>query len=273
LFSDPVSLAFFGLYFGLLAWEALRPARLLPRLSFWRARGVAALLVYFVVSSYLPYALTPLLAPFALFDLSGLGTVGGALVAFVAYEAIGYAYHRAMHASDVLFRGLHQMHHSAERLDVSSALFFSPLVMAGWTLVSSVALTLAGVSPGATVAYVLGTAFLSIFQHANIRTPRWLGYVIQRPESHSYHHARGVHAGNYSDLPLIDMLFGTFENPADFAPETGYYDGASSRLLDMLLLRDVTRPRRKEWSLSVSEVAATSTRPVVLQSGDGTGRG
>ena len=51
------------------------------------------------------------------------------------------------------------------------------------------------------------------FQHANLRTPRWLGYLIQRPESHSVHHARGVHAFNYCDFPLIDMLFGTLRNP------------------------------------------------------------
>jgi sterol desaturase/sphingolipid hydroxylase (fatty acid hydroxylase superfamily) len=63
---------------------------------------------------------------------------------------------------------------------------------------------------------------------------------VQRPESHSRHHARGVHAGNYSDLPLFDLLFGTFHNPRDFAAETGFYDGASSRVADMLRFRDVS---------------------------------
>ena len=38
---------------------------------------------------------------------------------------------------------------------------------------------------------------------ANVRTPQWLGYLVQRPESHSVHHQRGVHAYNYSDLPLF----------------------------------------------------------------------
>ncbi len=274
LFSDPVSLAFFGLYFGLLAWEALRPARSLPNRPFWRSRGVAATLAFFVVSSYLPYALSPLLTPLALFDLSGLGVWGGALVALLAYEVLGYAYHRALHSSDTLFRTLHQMHHSAERLDVSSAFLFSPLDTAGWTIVSSVALTLCGVSPGASVAYVLATTFLSIFQHANIRTPRILGYVIQRPESHSHHHGRGIHAANYADLPVLDFVFGTFENPADFVRATGYYDGASSRVLDMLLLRDVTKPALQERSPSLNSRAAyepPSTRPVALRSGDGIG--
>jgi len=84
-----------------------------------------------------------------------------------------------------------------------------------------------------------------VFQHANLKTPRWVGYLVQRPESHAVHHERGVHAYNYSDLPLWDMVFGTFRNPAADRPlpQQGFYDGASARLLDMLLFRDVSLPR------------------------------
>ena len=67
--------------------------------------------------------------------------------------------------------------------------------------------------------------------------------MIQRPESHSRHHERGVHAGNYSDLPLFDLLFRTFHNPRDFAPQVGFEDGASSRVVDLLLARDVSGAR------------------------------
>ncbi|HXS03818.1 MAG TPA: hypothetical protein VN731_05035, partial [Rhodanobacter sp.] len=66
------------------------------------------------------------------------------------------------------------------------------------------------------------------------------GYIVQRPESHSWHHARGRHRNNYADVPLFDILFGTFDNPHDFAPVTGFYDGASSRIGDMLLFREVS---------------------------------
>ncbi|MNC86386.1 hypothetical protein D3C83_20410 [compost metagenome] len=103
-------------------------------------------------------------------------------------------------------------------------------------------LTLAGLAPEAATLVIYATTFFGIFQHSNIRTPRWLGYLVQRPESHSRHHARGVHAGNYADLPLIDMLFGTFHNPRDFARETGFYPGASARIAEMLCLRDVSQP-------------------------------
>jgi sterol desaturase/sphingolipid hydroxylase (fatty acid hydroxylase superfamily) len=183
------------------------------------------------------------LAQYQLFDLTALGTWGGALVGLLVMEAGIYVWHRSMHASPILWRAFHQMHHSSERLDTYSAFWFSPFDMAGWTVLSSLCLTLAvGITPQAATIVLLATTFMSIFQHSNIRTPRWLGVIVQRPESHSRHHARGVHAGNYSDLPLFDMLFGTFHNPSDFAPETGFYDGASSRVADMLRFRDVSRP-------------------------------
>ena len=44
------------------------------------------------------------------------------------------------------------------------------------------------------------------------------------------------------DLPLIDMLFGTFENPRHFERAIGFGDGASARVLDMLLARDISKP-------------------------------
>lgn len=80
-------------------------------------------------------------------------------------------------------------------------------------------------------------------QHANIRTPRWLGYFVQRPESHCVHPARGVHHYNYSDIPLWDILFGTFVNPHNVADlEAGFYDGASERIPAMLAFQDVAVP-------------------------------
>lgn len=243
---DPISLTLFAMYAALIGWEALAPARRLPRVRGWRARGLASFAIFFFVSSYLPLVWTEALASWQLVDLSGLGTLAGAAVGLLVYELGQYAWHRWMHASRPLWLGLHQMHHSAERLDTFGAFWFGPLDMVGWTALFSLCLTLVvGLSPEATTAVVLATNFLSIFQHANLRTPRWLGYLVQRPESHSRHHARGQHSKNYSDLPVFDLIFGTFENPRDFAPETGFYPGASERVGEMLRLRDVSEPARE----------------------------
>ncbi len=246
LLLSPTSLIVFGIYAGLIALEALAPGRKLPHVRAWPIRGLASFAVFFLLSAYLPMLWDGYLARFQLVDLSSLGTFGGAAVGLLVYQFCGYWYHRTMHSSNTLFRVLHQMHHSAERLDSFSAFYFSPLDMIGWTMVGSVGLVLiVGLTAEAATIVLVTVNFLGIFQHTNIRTPRWLGYVIQRPESHSIHHGRGIHQYNYADVPLLDMLFGTFRNADSYAPATGFYDGASSRVGDMLLLRDVSSPGQR----------------------------
>ena len=240
LVLDPVSLVVFAIYGGLILWEAFFPARALPIIKGWRVRGIMAFCIYFLLSSYLPLLWGEFLAQYQVFDLTALGTWGGAIAGLLIYELGVYVWHRSMHTSDLLWRGLHQMHHSAERLDTYSAFWFSPLDMVGWTALSSFCLTvIIGIRPEAAVIVLYITTFLAIFQHSNIRTPRWLGFIVQRPESHSHHHGKNQHRSNYSDLPLFDLLFGTLYNPRHFSDETGFYKGASKRVTDMLLFRDV----------------------------------
>ena len=240
---DPISLGVLALYGGLILWEALAPARTLPEVRGWLPRALTSFFAYFYLSSYLPLVWDGYLAHYQLFDLSHLGTFAGAAVGILVYESLLYAWHRTMHKSRLLFLGFHQMHHSAERLDSFGAFYFSPLDMAGFTLLGSLSLSLVvGLSPAAVTLFLFVTMFLGIFQHTNVRTPQWLGYFIQRPESHAVHHRRGVHYYNFSDLPVIDMLFGTFRNPREYVGETGFYPGASARIAEMLAFRDVGSP-------------------------------
>jgi sterol desaturase/sphingolipid hydroxylase (fatty acid hydroxylase superfamily) len=240
---DPVSLWAIAVYAALIAWEALAPARPLPKVPGWAARGLVAFAVYFYLSTYLPLLWDRYLAEYQLLDLTSLGAIGGAIVGVLLYELGVYWWHRSMHRFDALWRTFHQMHHSAERLDTFGAFWFSPLDMIGWTLLASLALVLViGITPEAATGVILATFFLGVFQHTNIRTPRWLGYVVQRPESHSVHHQRGVHYYNFSDLPVFDLLFRTWRNPEKFAETQGFYEGASARIPAMLAFRDVSRP-------------------------------
>ncbi len=183
------------------------------------------------------------LAERTLFDLSGLGTHAGGAVAFAAWQLGLYLWHRTLHRSEFLFRWFHRMHHSAERTGVWGAYLFHPLDTLAFAFVFSLVLVggLGVSAPAAMAAGVLST-FCAIFQHANLRTPRWLGFVLQRPESHALHHQRGVHAWNYADLPLWDMLFGTFRNPEGVGGPAGFWDGASAQVGALLAGRDVTQP-------------------------------
>lgn len=222
--------------------ETIRPGRAFPEVPRWRLKGAFFLVFGFALTSVVPPLWEPYLAQFRLIDATGLGTWWGALFAFLVLELGMYAWHRTMHGSSFLFRTLHQMHHSAERIDVWGALYFHPFDLIGFSFVYSVALiVVAGVTAEAALIANLTATFCSLFQHSNIRTPRWLGYIVQRPESHSLHHQRGVHGYNYSDLPLWDLVFGTFRNPERWDAQAGYYDGASARIPAMLIGLDVSK--------------------------------
>jgi len=257
---DPISLIVLGFYASLMVWEGLFPARQLPVIKFWKVRGLSFFTIFFFVASYLPMLTDPFLVRFQLFDLSHLGVLPASIIGIVLYELGLYIYHRVMHSSDVLWRSFHQMHHSAERMDTFGALFHSPLDMIGFTLTGSISLALIiGLSPQSITVVLLFVNFTAFFQHANIKTPRWIGYIIQRPESHSIHHGKGIHQYNYADLPLIDMIFGTFKNPKSYQEETGFYNGASARILDMLTFKDVTKPNPNISPLEILDLSSSQS--------------
>ncbi|MEW4922527.1 sterol desaturase family protein [Algibacter sp. 2305UL17-15] len=242
LLLDPLSLAVLASYAFLILWEEIFPARKLPKVKFWRIKGLLFFFSFFYIASYLPILIDPFLAKFQLMDLTHLGLVTSSLIGLFVYELFVYLYHVSMHKYDFLWRTFHQLHHSAERLDAYGSLFHSPLDMIGFTLMGSISFALLIGLPAQTITALLFIInFMAFFQHANIKTPRWVGFIVQRPESHSIHHGRGIHKNNYADLPLIDMIFGTFQNPKNYEKETGFYDGASSKLKDMLLFRDISK--------------------------------
>lgn len=229
-------------YFLCLILERVFPARPLPRIKGHLLRGILAFVMTGLINALLPLVLVSALAGRSLLHLSGWGVVAGALVAFVVTDMLSYWVHRLLHNVHFLWRWTHQAHHSAEVLDIAGAAYFHPLDIALSVLLTTLTSAALGVSPDAAALAGYIGFFYAMFQHLNVRTPRWLGYVIQRPEGHSVHHARGVHAYNYGNFPLSDLLFGTFRNPADFMPEAGFWDGASAKVGAMLLGRDVGQP-------------------------------
>jgi sterol desaturase/sphingolipid hydroxylase (fatty acid hydroxylase superfamily) len=224
-----------GLFAGFALLEAVARGRTFPAVTNWRLKGVAFLLLYLAITTYAPLFWDGWLGEHRLFAADRLPLWAQIVGGFFAVELGVYAWHRTMHNTTFLWRWFHQMHHSAERVDIWGALYFHPFDSIGWALVGSLALVLGfGVSAEAAIVVGLMTTFFGLFQHVNIRTPQWLGYFIQRPESHSAHHERGVHARNYSDLPFWDIIFGTFHNPKDFTGEVGFHEGGSKQMGQLL---------------------------------------
>jgi sterol desaturase/sphingolipid hydroxylase (fatty acid hydroxylase superfamily) len=174
------------------------------------------------------------------YDGTGLGVVGGAIVGFVVLELAVYAWHRSVHTFGPMWRAFHQIHHSPQRVDIPGALLFHPLETAAYTLIPLfITVIVLGLDPLAAALTGYLFTFYGLFQHWNIRTPQWLGYFIQRPESHCVHHRKGVHIYNFSDLPLWDIVFGTFRNPKQYLGECGFEGGGDRRLGEMLAFEDV----------------------------------
>jgi sterol desaturase/sphingolipid hydroxylase (fatty acid hydroxylase superfamily) len=230
----------FGLFGAFALIDLAARARSFPDVAFWRLKGLAFAALYFSVATFAPLLWDGWLGEHRLVDATTLPLWAQIAIGFFLLEAAIYAWHRTMHNVGGLWRWFHQMHHSAERVDIWGAFYFHPLDMIAFTFLGSLCLVLGvGIGAEAAIAINVFATFCSMFQHANIRTPRWLGYVITRPESHSLHHERGVHGRNYGDVPWFDMLFGTYENPPTFDGEVGFYDGGSRRLGAMLIGRRI----------------------------------
>ena len=231
-------------YLLMLAIEARWPARSFPPRRGWRWLGIGFLVLIGTVGTIVPLLL-PLdwMAAHRWVDGTGLGIVGGTVVGWVVLSFFTFTWHRAVHAFSPLWRFGHQLHHGPQRIDISGSVLFHPTEMVVQTLIQLfVTVVVLGLTPVAAALVGYLVAFHGMFQHWNVRTPTWLGYVIQRPESHCEHHRRGVHANNYSDFPLWDIVFGSFRNPAGFGGECGFESPADRRLGAMLGWRDVNAP-------------------------------
>lgn len=231
-------------YLVMLAAESIWPARQFPAVRGWKALGIVFLVLLGALSTIVPL-LIPVewLGQHRLIDLTGLDVAGGTLVGYVVLSGVAYAWHRTVHNVPLMWRLFHQMHHSPQRVDMSGAAVFHPLEMTVFAGMSLVITTLVlGLDPLAAALTGYVASFYSLFQHMNVRTPHWLGYFIQRPEAHCVHHQRDLHAYNYGDLPIWDILLGTFRNPREWKGRAGFEDGAARRFGGMLVFRDVNEP-------------------------------
>jgi sterol desaturase/sphingolipid hydroxylase (fatty acid hydroxylase superfamily) len=241
---DVTVVALFGMLALLIGIEHAWPVRAFEEVPGWRLKCVGFIPVVLGISVTIPYLMAGAIGDVKLLDGERLGVVGGTVVGIVLSELVVYWAHRLHHRVPFLWRWIHQLHHSAERVDVFGAAYFHPFEIMEGTVVGVLMFNVVlGLAPEAAFLAVSWQAFSGVFQHGNIRTPTWLGYVIQRPEAHAVHHERGVHGFNYANLPIWDIVFGTFRNPVAWQGTAGFYSGASRQTLRMLIGRDVSRER------------------------------
>jgi sterol desaturase/sphingolipid hydroxylase (fatty acid hydroxylase superfamily) len=207
----------------LIFLERLLPGVPLPAVRGWWIR-VAVLNLAQVLAVYLGmFSWDRWLPGLAWWHAGELGSVAGIALGYLTITFVYYWWHRARHEIPLLWRFVHQLHHSPARLEVATSFYKHPAEILLNGLLSSFLLhVIVGLDPASASVVVTITGLAELIYHSNLRTPYWLGFLFQRPESHRRHHQRDHHRGNYSDLPLWDMLFGTFDNPRDNPRECGF---------------------------------------------------
>ncbi|HUG91622.1 MAG TPA: sterol desaturase family protein [Planctomycetaceae bacterium] len=141
-------------------------------------------------------------------------------LALVLLDAWMYVWHRANHAVPLLWR-FHRMHHSDNRMDVTTATRFHLGEHLGGATLRLGLIPLVGFQIWHIVVYELLVVAITQFHHADVslgRLDRWLRLVIVTPDMHKMHHSRWRPEtdSNYSTvLSVWDRLARTFRMRPD----------------------------------------------------------
>ena len=245
-----VPLVVLGAALLMILFETASPGRSWPQVAGWWFRaamlnGFQALMV--LVAGLLWNGWMLRHRPWS---ADGLGVTGGAIAGYVVMTFVYYWWHRWRHEVPFLWRWFHQLHHSPQRIEVITSFYKHPFeLIANGVLSSGILYLLVGVGPQAATYAVLISGLAELFYHWNVNTPRWLGYLVQRPESHCLHHQYRLHWYNFSDLPLWDIMFGTFQNPSSWDASCGLGPENEHRMLEMLTGADLRMRNRAKASI------------------------
>lgn len=225
----------------IFAVERKFPGRSLPTSPGWYSRTIFLNLSQIGVVLLAGVSWNAWFNPLSLLDISQtMSASSQGILAWFIGTFVFYWWHRARHEIGFLWQSLHQIHHSASRIEILTSFYKHPIeMMSNSIIISFVLFALLGAAPEAAIWFNLFAAIGELFYHSNLKTPHWVGYFVQRPEHHSIHHEFNVHQYNFGDITLWDRLFGTFKDTDAFAARCGFRDGQEQRIGDMLLFRDV----------------------------------
>lgn len=221
--------------------ERLNMGWKLPEVPTWTIRVLGVNFIQLGVVLLAGLSWEKWLSSFSVFNLSEyVSPAFGGIIAYFIATFLFYWWHRWRHRSDFLWTRFHQIHHSAQRIEVITSFYKHPMEMVVNSIIGSLLVySLLGLNLEAAGIYTVCTALGEFFYHTNIKTPQWIGYIFQRPEMHRIHHEYNKHTNNYGDIVWWDMLFGTYENPKEFKTSCGFDNEKEQRLFDMLKFRDV----------------------------------
>jgi len=213
----------------MVAWERWAPRRRreLPRRLRWSSNlGVVALNAVLLRLAF------PLLAVGLAFmaEQRGWGLLhtvevpawASFVVALLALDLAIYLQHVMFHAVPALWR-IHRMHHADLEFDVTTGLRFHPVEILLSMGLKLAVVTALGPPAAAVLVFEVLLNATSMFNHGNVRLPRWLDrrlrWFVVTPDMHRVHHS--IHPAETNsnfgfNLPWWDRLLGTYrDQPGD----------------------------------------------------------
>ena len=159
-------------------------------------------------------------ANIGLFSVFHLPYWSQVLLGIIALDALIYWQHRLFHRVPWLWR-LHQVHHSDQALDVSSAVRFHPIEILLSLCIKATAILCLGIPIEAVLAFDILLNACAMFNHTNVRLPRYAESAIKlfivTPDMHRIHHSVRFKETNSNYgfcLSLWDRLFASYTEQA-----------------------------------------------------------
>ncbi|MGZ3693545.1 MAG: sterol desaturase family protein [Bdellovibrionota bacterium] len=163
--------------------------------------------------------------------------------ALLMYTFVQYWTHVIRHRSESLWRWCHHLHHSPTRFNVFLSCYVHPTDILFTNGTICLAMLFSGFSFQAYKILCLFHIFCDASEHVNIKTPKWLGYILFRPEQHGLHHS--AHDFNFGIITLWDLVFRTFRNPTDQQTEFGFSEDADRRFWDIFWSKPVPASEKR----------------------------
>lgn len=233
-----------GIGVFLMILERIIPDQKLPHVKGWWTRVIFINVIQLCIVILGSYSWDLWLKKVSLFSLSShFSPVIGGLIGYFIITFVFYWWHRWRHDIDFLWLGFHQLHHSPQRIETITSFYKHPAeIVCNSILIGAVNFLLLGLSIESAAYCILLSSIGEYVYHMNIKTPYWMGFIFQRPEMHRIHHQKSKHYNNFSDLPIWDMLFGTFENPKKREITCGFKPERESQFKEMLSFKNVNDP-------------------------------
>jgi sterol desaturase/sphingolipid hydroxylase (fatty acid hydroxylase superfamily) len=218
-----ITLGLFGLLLGLERWKPARASLLgLDRLARHGALAAigAALAGLLWVGGLVAVADWASSAKMGLFNHVNPPKWVAIVVCFVVLDFAIWGQHWLSHRVPILWR-FHRVHHSDERMDVSTAWRFHPIEIMASMIFKTGMIVLLGAPALAVLLFEFSLAVGAMFTHANLtlspKLQRTLGAVFVTPAMHLIHHSPEPLETNSNygfSFNIWDRLFHTYRGIA-----------------------------------------------------------